>query len=174
MKEVKVYKIDAARRQTDQTIKLFFSEQDEISIHTLACAAHEILSNLVGQENSISLYDGLIKGAPKDRKKEVKNKLNQAKNFFKHADKDPEGNIIFRPENNDFMLFDNTQLYEQHTGEMTDLMKIFRLWFKLKQDVHPEISLPDLTASINNKLVFFEKARRIIDNMFLNSPANSE
>jgi hypothetical protein len=120
------------------------------------------------------LHDGLIKAAPKDRKKEVRNKLNQAKNFFKHAKEDPEENIIFRPENYDFILFDNTQLYEQYTGEMTDLMKIFRLWFKLKQKVHPEISLPDLTASIDNKIIFFEKARHVVDNMFLNSPANSE
>lgn len=166
MKEVTVYKIDAARRQTDQAIRLFFSDQDAISIHSLAGAAHQILRNMVGEKNSVGLYDGLLKIVKPARKKELIGKLNQAKNFFKHADRKNEEKIIFRPETNEFILYDNTALYEQKTGELTDLMKIFKVWFNLKHTKHDKKFLPDLTASINNKMIFFEKARREIGNIF--------
>ncbi len=41
-----ISKVDAARRQLDTSLKLYFQNQDAISIHTLASAAQNILQDL--------------------------------------------------------------------------------------------------------------------------------
>lgn len=38
-----ITKLDAARRQIDAAIHLYFEEGDEIAVHTLVCAAHILI-----------------------------------------------------------------------------------------------------------------------------------
>jgi len=42
----KLSKLNVAKRQLETAIKLYFNDNDPVSIHTLACAAREILSDL--------------------------------------------------------------------------------------------------------------------------------
>ena len=44
--KIRVSKLDAARRQLDCAIELWFAGKDEVSIHTLAAAAHQIISDI--------------------------------------------------------------------------------------------------------------------------------
>lgn len=44
--KLKISKLDAAKRQLETAIRLYFNEADPISIHTLAGAAHTILSDI--------------------------------------------------------------------------------------------------------------------------------
>jgi hypothetical protein len=46
-RKIKISKLDAARRQLDTAIRLYFMEGDPVSVHTLAAAAFEILKDLV-------------------------------------------------------------------------------------------------------------------------------
>ena len=41
-----VTKLAAARRQLLEAIRMFFAEQDELAIHTVAAAAHRIIADL--------------------------------------------------------------------------------------------------------------------------------
>ena len=41
-----ISKIEAARRQLDCAIELWFCDKDEVSIHTLAAAAYQIIHDL--------------------------------------------------------------------------------------------------------------------------------
>ena len=45
-KKIKISKLDAAKRHLETAIRLYFNYGDPIAIHTLACAAHGILSDL--------------------------------------------------------------------------------------------------------------------------------
>ena len=43
---IRVSKLDAARRQPDAAIKLWFADGDEVSVHTLAAAAHQTIHDI--------------------------------------------------------------------------------------------------------------------------------
>jgi hypothetical protein len=93
-KKYTIKKIEAAIRQLDVAITLWFHEGDEIAIHTLACSAHEIIHDInyhrKGQE---LLFDSPYIN-DKYRKDAIYH-LSKPYNFFKHAkhDPDPEGTI---------------------------------------------------------------------------------
>ncbi|MEO7099757.1 MAG: hypothetical protein ABI162_10380 [Luteolibacter sp.] len=63
-------------------------------------------------------------------------RLSKAKNFFKHADKDPDEAINFWPGANEMFLWESCKKYRELSGE--DLTKLVALefWFMLS---HPEI-----------------------------------
>lgn len=94
----KIKKIDAAYRQLDQAVELYFNEGDYIAIHTLACAAHQIIHDINHHRKGPELlYDSaLIKDEYRGLAKKY---LNKHYNFFKHAnnDPDPDGVIDFNP-----------------------------------------------------------------------------
>ena len=56
----KVTKKDAARRQLQAAVRLFFVEEDSIAIHTIAGAAHELLRTLVKRHGGSSLLPTVI------------------------------------------------------------------------------------------------------------------
>ena len=131
---VKVSKFDAAIRQLDTAIKLFFNESDVVSIHTLTCAAHEILRNLCKAKDIDSLKDEILKMVKPEKKDEVRQRLNEAENFFKHSGKDPDVFLEFKTELTEYLLWDDIKLYAQLSGEQTDNMKIFSTWFFVEHD----------------------------------------
>ena len=71
MPKMYVSKLDAAKRQLDIAINLFFKNSDPISIHTLTAAAYEILAVIAKHENiqTIIKNNPLIK---KEHQKESK------------------------------------------------------------------------------------------------------
>lgn len=128
-----ISKSTAAIRQLNTAIYMFFDNKDDISIHTLAGAAGEILRTLVkvrGKDLSNTMIENEhIKAMTK---KEVFNLINAYKNFFKHADKDPEGTINFHPIMNHYHIIDSiillTRLDYKHTPETLT----FLMWFDSK------------------------------------------
>ncbi|HBR22227.1 MAG TPA: hypothetical protein DD713_06630 [Nitrospiraceae bacterium] len=97
MKET-ITKIAAACRQLDQAIDLYFQEGDPIAIHTLACAAHQVIHDINQHRKGAELlFDSIV---IKDEYRGLAKKyLNKHYNFFKHAnnDPDPDGIIEFDP-----------------------------------------------------------------------------
>jgi hypothetical protein len=91
---IRVSKLDAARRQLRTAITLWFNGGDPVSIHTLACAAYEIVHTVskVRDPNRPGL---LFDSAPEETRKEFNDTFREAANFFKHADRDPHGLISF-------------------------------------------------------------------------------
>ena len=96
MKET-VEKVDAARRQLDTAITLWFRKADPISIHTLACSSYQIIHDINRHKKGRDLlYDTLI--VKEEFRREAINLLKKSYNFFKHAKTDPDGKIEFDPE----------------------------------------------------------------------------
>jgi hypothetical protein len=137
---MEISKLDAAKRQLDIAINLFFKQSDPVSIHTLTAAVHQLLMDIgrLGNIKSIMKESPLIK---KEYLKEYLTKINEAENFFKHADKDPDALLKFNPEQTEFLLFDAVEMYMQLTGEMPEDMSIFRFWFLIK---YPNVVNPNI------------------------------
>ncbi len=123
-----VSKLDASKRQLETAIRLYFNNGDPVAIHTLACAAHDILTTLNKKYRGhpMIVSDIIIK---KEYKKEFMQTIRKPQNFFKHADKDSEKTIDFRPEVTQYFIFDACCKYEEITGEIIPNFGIFRGWF---------------------------------------------
>ena len=62
-------------------------------------------------------------------RKEMHQAITQYENFFKHADKDPDDLIEFKPDLTQLFLLDAIETYQNLTGEITHTLKAFRIWY---------------------------------------------
>ncbi|HEY5237466.1 MAG TPA: hypothetical protein VIJ62_03730 [Rhizomicrobium sp.] len=159
--KLQVSKIDAARRQLDCAIELWFLDKDPVSIHTLAAAAYQIIHDINKKRGSPRelLYDtAMIKD---EYRKKFVALMKRPVNFFKHADTDPDPNgmIEFAPDVAlAFIVFSMSGL--QSLGEhRTDMTNALFAWFCVHE---PRYVKKDYLALFNksipsNQLVQFKK-----------------
>lgn len=134
-KQIKIAKLEAAKRQLETAIILYFNDKDPISIHTLVCASHEIIANLNKKTNGTPLIlEGTI--VKEEYKKDFRDMVREAKNFFKHANKDSDEVLDFNPDTNDHYLLDACEGYQLLTGEKNPYFITYRGWFNYK---YPQI-----------------------------------
>lgn len=129
-KILKLTKFDVAERQLFQAIKMFFNNEDEVSIHTLTEASAQIFKD-IGKPLGIKSMirdSGLIRP---ERKKEWLKAMSSSKNFFKHADKDPDDIHEFKSMFNDFSILDAVNMYGLLKKRRTPETLIFYCWFAL-------------------------------------------
>jgi len=101
---ISVTKIEAARRQLNEAIRLWFFDGDPIAIHSLACSAHQIVHDINQRQGWRDLlYDSLI--IKDEYRKEWAKKLKTPFNFLKHADNDPTGVLEFKTEMTELFIF---------------------------------------------------------------------
>lgn len=135
--KINISKLDAARRQLDSSILYFFNDYDPVSIHALTRAAHEVLEAISKKQgiNSVIL-EGIKKFVRTDKQKMVRDKINEVKNFIKHADRDPEAVVEFDPEITQYFIWDACRLYKLLTTNYTRDMLVFTTWISI---MHPDI-----------------------------------
>ena len=94
-----VTKIDAAVRQLNCAVELFFEDRDPVPIHTLACAAHQIVHDINHSQGRPDLIFDAIRKAGSNKRK-LLGALRRHANYFKHANVDscPNCGIRFFPE----------------------------------------------------------------------------
>lgn len=101
MEAERINKLDAACRQLNTAISLWFNNGDTVSIHTLACSAHQIVHDINKQRcNRDLIYDTLIYDSLKikdEYRREANRLLKHPYNFFKHADNDASDTVEFKP-----------------------------------------------------------------------------
>lgn len=66
----------------------------------------------------------------------VRQKLNEAQNFFKHADRDHESTLQFNPSSTEIMAMDACAKYREITGENPPLFQIYSGWMMVTR---PEV-----------------------------------
>ncbi|MDD4599603.1 hypothetical protein SDC9_04120 [bioreactor metagenome] len=143
--KIPVTKVGAARSQLIEAINLFFEERDQISIHTLVGASLQILNDHINSTdakvNYLTLhYDNVF--VKEEHRKFLYNKLNESKNFFKHADKDlKEGKLLidFETGLNEFNIWEAIRCLSIVEGKnyvVSAEFKVFNAWFFLK---YPEL-----------------------------------
>ena|SRR5436305_13488939 len=79
---LKISKLDAARRQLETAILLYFNEADPVSIHTLAAASHEILRDLSLHIDSPMLLERSFESLPEELRSRIHNAMRLPQNFF--------------------------------------------------------------------------------------------
>ncbi len=142
--KIRVSKLDAARRQLDCAIELWFADKDDVSIHTLAAAAHQIIHDINKKKGNQDLLFGsdVIRD---EHRAEFVARVKRDMNFFKHADRDAEeitefvlmGSIMF-------ILFSAIGL--QQLGErLNDVENTFFNWLTLH---HPNWMMKDYREKI--------------------------
>lgn len=158
-----ISKLNAAKQQLETCISLYFNNEDPVSIHTLASAAYNVIRDVNNKRhgNPMILKGLLIENVKPDKKSLVINKMNEAENFFKHADKDPDHILTFDSDLTDFYILDACVTYKEISGESPPLFILFRSWMIL---INPEIfttpnELNQLTAlTAKGRKYFFKIA----------------
>lgn len=118
-------KLDAAKRQLDAAIRMFFRNEDMLAIHTVSRAAFRVLFDIT-KENDVkkALETHIMKVGPQ--------RFNEETNFLKHADQDPATEI-----DDNFQDFTEAGigmaigLYKGHDSKLSPEMASFLVWSML-------------------------------------------
>jgi hypothetical protein len=130
-KKLQISKLDAAKRQIETAIRLYFSNGDPVSIHTLIAAAYNVIRDINKKRggDKLLMKDGFMARIKEGHEKEVRKLINKAENFFKHADRDHDDTIEFNPGQSEFLFLESCSVYAKLTGEFPPLFKLYRSWF---------------------------------------------
>jgi len=164
---MQVSKLESSRRQLETVISMYFAEGDPVSMHTLTAAAYNVLRNIntkIGG-NPMLIKDQLVNLAPSEYTKQVRDRINEAENFFKHADRDHQAILEFNPELTEYLIMDACDKYREIAGEYPHLMAIFRAWMMMtNQDIF-NLTVDQLTllSKSSNELVIGGKAEYFRD-----------
>jgi hypothetical protein len=131
---IKVSILDAAKRQMETAVRLYFNDADPVSVYTLTGASHAVLTDLIKKNGSkSSVSDFSIRN---EYKREVRSKIRKAKNHLHSAAKNPESTVTVNVLTNEYFLFDACEKYMALTSEHVPYFIIFRGWFVYK---HPNM-----------------------------------
>ena len=86
-----ITRLEAARRQIDSAVEMYFNERDEVSIHTLVSAAHILITDLSKAAQLQSVIDRHIKP---DMRWKFEGAIRTPQNFLKHANEDSDETSI--------------------------------------------------------------------------------
>jgi hypothetical protein len=157
---MKITKLDAARRQLDSAISLYFDEGDEIATHSLVGAAHILIADLFSAGKQESLIHQYIRP---DKRAVFERAIRRPQNFMKHADNDPDDVLDFDPHGTELLLFLNIESFRGLTGSITNPMNAFLAyaagtWGRTAVEALPEEAVAGLTeiAAQTSKREFFQ------------------
>lgn len=144
-----ITKIDAAVRQLETAITLWFHGGDPVSIATLAHVAYEIIYALnKHRKGQPMLIDGEnIRPEYRDDWIELQR---MTPNFFKHAGKDPAEVHYFNPESTKIVLFEAASVYASWKMENRPLIALLHTWMLLE---NPDIFTEPYKSTLKDLLV---------------------
>lgn len=131
-KSLTISKIDAAKRQLETFIRMYFNNGDPVAMHTLVAAAFGVIQDLNQKRGGSPTFRDLIfQNVKPEFHKQLRDKLNEAQNFFKHSDRDHEAVLEFNPELTEFIAMDACTKYAELTGEFPPLFQILNGWMMI-------------------------------------------
>lgn len=130
MERIHLTKIDAARRQLQTAIDMWFFGADPVSTHSLAFSSHEIIHVLFrkGGNKELLLNVPIREGFSRE---EVSEFVKKAGNFFKHARNDWDKTLDFDPSLTEVFLAMSVVGLWTITGDMTDGEFAFYKWIQI-------------------------------------------
>jgi len=136
MTEIRVSKIEAAKRQIELSIRLLFRNEDPIGILTLAAAGFRILRDLGGKADS-QTHHHLKKIIKPGMEGKLWKAFNRPASFLKHAEEAHDGILEnIQEEANDVLILFACFYYKNLGHQWTPQMEAFITWYML---LHPEI-----------------------------------
>lgn len=112
---------DALVRQLDTAIRMWFLEQDPISIHLLLMPAYYVLSDL-GKKSG---------NGPDIHELVSKSNFSTVYDWLRHGSSDPEDFVDFPPRVNEFLLWGCTISFEKIFQGRSPYMMAFQAYFVL-------------------------------------------
>jgi hypothetical protein len=107
-------------RQLDTAIRMWFLEQDAVSIHLLVMPAYHVLCDLGRKSgNTPNIHDF------------IGDSFDTAYDWLRHASSDPHDIIDFPPRVNDFLVWVCSASFERIFGGTTPSMRAFQAYFVL-------------------------------------------
>jgi hypothetical protein len=134
-------KLDVAKSQLDTAIELWFEDRDPASIHTLSCAAHEIIEELFKRKGLTGLL--FENSLPKQLRRQIREEHKMIAGFFKHADRNPNETLTFNTELSEGILMFSLVGLQMLGEPMSVSGNIFRAWMQL---THPELFPVDVSG----------------------------
>lgn len=130
-KNLTISKLDAAKRQLETVIRVYFSNGDPVSIHTLTAAAYNVLRDLNRRRGGepLLMKEQFLDWIKEGYHQQIRAKLNEAENFFKHADRDHENTLDFNPDQSELLILEACTVYNRLTGEWPPIFRAFQSWF---------------------------------------------
>jgi hypothetical protein len=127
---VSITKIDAAKRQINTAIRMYFLEMDVISTHAIAAAGLQIVSDLGIKQNKSVGYTDFLSLIVEKRRGEFLDLMRHPQNFIKHADREGDAIAVleYNPETLEIFLFLAGQAYEKLTGSTTPEIRGLITW----------------------------------------------
>ena len=153
-----ISKIEAARRQLDTAIDLFFRGGDHIAIATLAYNALEIsraLSLAQGKLDWTCFED--VAEAHKMSTADVWRLFAKPRNFYKHADRDPCESLDDPAETDAELLLALTVLQFGEVAERSVEMWAALVWVYA---LHPEFGTPEAMRDLVDEFAFLRELPR--------------
>lgn len=122
--------LEAAHRQLATAIRLYVEGGDIVAVHTLACAAREIYEKHCKAIGQRRFFDILADSFPDRTEKQIWDRLNLARNFFKHpaGTGDYNETIELSQRDNRYMLFIAAHDCAMLVGDV-DMPAIARYYF---------------------------------------------
>jgi len=127
-------KVDAAKRQIQTAIDLYFVHGDMISLMTLAGAAEEICGNLLARNNQKNVLTMMWEEAQKRglpvSNKELYTRASEVRNALKHANQPAEDIFTFDDEAAVLMLIRAVVNFQLLGQPLTNEMEKFIVWVR--------------------------------------------
>jgi LmbE family N-acetylglucosaminyl deacetylase len=175
-----ITKIQAAERQLDTAIKLFFENVDRLSCYTLAAASREITDDLCEKRKS-ELYRGELErlGDPQlirlsfrdemeilikpEHIKEAMRLLKKPQNFLKHADRDHDKHLDdISAEEVSLLIFSAVRNFALLEKRSSPAMSIFLCWFTT---AHPDL-INTHSADYHNLRELAAKMKKVFPDVY--------
>ncbi len=125
---LQIGKLEAANRQLDFAIRLFFSCGDPVCVHTLAGAASIVLTDLVEHHAPSKSWDRNVQAANALSASDYFNIVRNAQNFLKHARGDPKAILNFNEVETEELLM----LAVMNSGKLQHMsmeQSVYQLWY---------------------------------------------
>jgi len=142
--KLQVTKLDAAKRQLETAIRLWFHSGDPVSIHTLAAAARQVLVDINTKREGEPMGADRPEIRPEARKR-AHAVFAKAENFFKHADRDSDATLTFTPEATRFYILEAADRYIELAGEQPHALRAFIIFHALQ---YPEVFTPQFVQQL--------------------------
>ena len=139
--------------QLDCGIRLLFSGSEHVAAHTLIGAASVLYGNLVSVMAPSKSWDTFAQDANGLNQKQYYEVIRATQNFLKHADRDPDDQISFDPNDTDALAF-GAVWNAGALGPMSLPMQVFHLWYWASHshlpdtDAHPVYYAFDLFGDL--------------------------
>jgi len=143
-------KLVVARRQLATAVELYFADRDLVSVYSLAANAWEIIDALCAREGVNSLSNQTRGHVPGDRDLKSNYVNSPYRNFFKHADRDPEQSLEgLSPSHVEGLLYLAVEDYIRLNRRSPVQFQVFQLWYLAK---HPDKLDPSVAAELKRTL----------------------